>query len=127
MARRSADDAPAMLQKHVCIFDQPWAHGRGGRREARHAVALLAAQQLVPGHAERLAGDVMERDVDGRDCADQYPPALEILAAIHLLPERPAAEGVFAMQELAIVLDRAGDRLLAARDASFAPTVQTLV
>ena len=62
-----------------------------GRGEGRDAVALLAAEQLVDRHAERLALDVVQRDVDGRDRRLQDAAALEILAAIHLLPERADA------------------------------------
>ena len=77
---------------------------------------MRPAHQPIHGHAERLAGDVVQRDINGRDGAGQYPPAFEVLAAIHFLPQRAAAHGVFAEQELAVVSDRTYDRQLAARN-----------
>src|SRR4029078_4682448 len=48
-------------------------------------VAGLAAKQLVDGHAERLALDVPEGDVDGRDRAhDGRTP--EVPGAVHNVP-----------------------------------------
>ncbi len=53
-------------------FDRSIALGLvAGRGEGRNVVALLAAQQLVDRHTERLALDVVERDVD----APKSPPA----------------------------------------------------
>ena len=76
-------------------------------------VALLAAEQLVDRHAERLALDVVQGDVDRRDRGLQDAAAFEILAAIHLLPDAADLHGVLADQELAVVLDGADHRLLA--------------
>ena len=98
-----------------------------GRGEGRDAVALLAAEQLVDRHAERLALDVVEGDVDGGDRRLQHAAALEVLAAIHLLPERADLHRVAADEELAIVLDRADHGLLAAGQAALAPAVDALV
>ena len=106
------------------------------RRPARRAwsanvgmqVALLAAQQFVDRHAECLALDVVQRDVDRRDGRLQHPAALEILAAIHLLPDaRRSASGRCRSSELAIVLDGADHRLLAAGQPAFAPAEDALV
>ena len=71
----------------------------------RDAVPLLAAEQLVDRHAQRLALDVVQRDVDRRDRGRQHAPALEVLAAVHLLPEPADVHRVVAEQELAVVLD----------------------
>ena len=49
------------------VLDQSPGPSALGRREERHVVAMLAAEQLVDRHAERLAADVVERDVDRRD------------------------------------------------------------
>ena len=49
-------------------------------------VALLAAEQLMHWNAKRLALDVVQRDIDCGDRRYENPAALEILAAIHLLP-----------------------------------------
>ena len=113
VAGRGADDAPAALEQQLRVLDQTRPHRRAGGREARHVVAVLAAQELVDGHAERLARDVVQRDVDRRDRAGQHPPTLEVLAAIHLLPQRAAPHRVLPDQELAVVADRADNRHLA--------------
>ena len=84
-------------------------------------VALLAAEQFVDRHAERLALDVVQGDVDRRDRRLQHAAALEILAAIHLLPDAADLHRVLADEELAVVLDGADHRLLAADDRPLSP------
>ena len=106
---------------------RPGPIGAAGRREERDEVALLAAEQLVDRHAERLALDVVQRDVDGRDGGRQHAAALEVVAAVHLLPERADGHRVRADQELPEVLDGADDRLLAPGEAGLAPAVDALV
>ena len=88
---------------------------------------MLAAEQLVDGHAERLALDVVERDVDGADRGGEHAAALEILAAVHLLPERARAHRVAPDHELAKMLDRAGHGALAPGKARFAPAENPLI
>ena len=109
------------------LLDHLRAAGPAGGGEGRDDVALLAAEELVDRHAERLALDVVERDVDRRDRGLQHAAALEVLAAVHLLPERADGERVVADQELAIVLDGADDGLLAAGEAALAPAEDALV
>ena len=48
-------------------------------------VPALAAQQLVERHAEVLAGDVPERDIDGADRPHDRRAA-EVKGAVHILP-----------------------------------------
>ena len=98
-----------------------------GRGEGRDAVALLAAEQLVDRHAQRLALDVVQRDVDGGNRRLQHAPAFEILAAIDLLPDPADLHRVAADEELAIVLDGAGHGLLATAQAALAPAGDALV
>ena len=86
----------------------------GGAGESRHPVPLLAAEELVHRHAQRLALDVVERDVDRRDGGGQHAPAFEILAAIHLLPERAGANGSRPTRNSRVMIERADHRLLAA-------------
>ena len=66
-------------------------------------VADLASQQLVAGHAEVLAGDVPERDVDGAQRAHdrraaKVRPAVQVvpvmLDAQRILPDQVALEGL---------------------------------
>ena len=95
---------PASTSSFACsIISGPGARAGGG--EGRDAVALLAAEQLVDRHAQRLALDVVQGDVDRRDRGGEHPAALEILAAVHLLPERADLHRIAADEELAIVLD----------------------
>ena len=65
----------------------------------------------------------MQGDVDGGDGAGEDAAALEILAAVHLLPQGTDAPRVLADQELAEVVDGALHGELAAGDARLSPTV----
>ena len=58
---------PAVIDQHPCLFDhiRP-GRGRGGR-ECRHTITLPAAEQVIHRHAQRLALDVMEGNIDRRD------------------------------------------------------------
>lgn len=98
-----------------------------GRGEGRHAVALPAAEEVVDGHAQRLALVVVVRDVDGRHGGGEHPPALEMLAPVELLPKGADAHRVLPDHEPGKVVDGPGDRLLAAGEAGFAPAVEALV
>ena len=115
LARRDqADRLPALRLEFEHLLDGFRARGfRTRRGEGRNEIALLAAQQLVDRHAERLALDVVERNVDRRDRCLQDAPTFEVLAAIHLLPDAADLHRILADEKLAVVLDGAGDRLLA--------------
>ncbi len=121
---RQADAGPAGLQAALREFhdaaDLVGADGRKGVNE----VAVLAAEQLPDRHAERLALDVVQRDVDCGDGGGEDAPALEILAAVHLLPQRADIGRVAADQPTAIVLDGAGNGALAAGETGFAPALE---
>ena len=58
---------------------------------------------------------VVECDVDGGDGGGEGAPALEVLRAVHLLPERADPHAVLPDQELLEVLDRPRDGLHAQR------------
>ena len=61
-----ADRLPSLFAQFAGSVDGPIALGLvSGGRERGDAVALLAAEQLVDRHPERLALDVVESDVDG--------------------------------------------------------------
>ncbi len=100
-------------------------HGDGGKAE--DVLPAGAAQQLVDGHAQLLAQNVPERDVDGADGPGQHAAALVVVAAIALLPDVLDAHGVHADQEAAEMLDRLGLGQLARRAAAFAQAVDALV
>ena len=80
-----------------------------GRGEAWYVIALRAAQQLVDWDTETPRHDVVQRDVDRGDGTREDAAALEVLAAVHLLPECAYATGVLADEELSVVLDGALD------------------
>jgi len=99
----------------------------GGGREGRHPVPVLPAEELVDGHAQRLAADIVERDVDRGDRGRQHPTALEVLAPIHFLPERAGTHRITADCELGVVLEGTDHRLLAARQPRLTPPVHPVV
>src|SRR5207249_3842935 len=101
------NSSPTANGTAVSLRSASYAAAAGCRRKARHDIALLAAQQLVHGHAQGLARDVVQRDVNRALRGQQHAPTLEILAAIQLLPEAPALHRVFADQKLAEVFERA--------------------
>ena len=88
--------------------------GALGRRSVPAAVAPdlvahLAAQQLVDGHAQRLALDVVEGHLDtGRGAVLDRTAACEVVV-VHRLPELFDAEGVLADDQLAKLLDHRND------------------
>src|SRR5918993_2289743 len=116
-----------MLEQHLCLLDHRRTGLREGRCEGRNAVALLAAEEFIDGHAEGFALDVVERYVDGRDRRLQHAPALEILAAVHFLPQGADPERIAPTQELRIMLERADNGLLAAGQTALAPAENALI
>ena len=88
---------------------------------------MRPAEELVDGDAEAPRDQVVEGDVDGRDGACQDAAALEVLAAVHLLPKRADPPRVLADEEFAEVPHRALDGQLAADNARLAPAVVTVV
>ncbi len=88
---------------------------------------VLPAQQLVDGNAQLLSGNVMQSDIDGRDRSCKRAAALEVLTAVHLLPQRRAVHGILADQELTIVLNNALYAQLAPGESSLTPPVNALV
>ena len=118
---------PALLHEEPALVDHRRPRLGGGGREGRHPVPLLPAEKLVDRHAQRLAANVVERDVDRRDGGSQHPATLEVLAPIHLLPERAGTHRVAPDEELRVVLECAHHRLLAARQPRFTPAVHALV
>ena len=82
-------------------------------------VAHLAAQQLVDRHAEVLAGDVPERDVDRAERAHD-PGAAKVARAVHVLPVVLDPQRVFAHQVVRPLLDDGLGRLEIPPGAGFA-------
>ena len=83
-------------------------------------VAHPAAEQLVHRHAKRLALDVPQGDVDGRDGRAQDALGGKKAAAEQPLPDVFYAKGVLAHQNFFEVLDGADHRLLAAGQTGLA-------
>ena len=101
------------------------ALGRGFGRRGRvgidaHLVAVLAAQELVAGHAVHLAHQVPQRDLDARDAAALAAPVAELLDGAE---DHVHVAGVLA-QEHALELERI---LRVPRVAHLADAVDALV
>ena len=77
-------------------------------------------EQLIDRHAERLALDIPERDVDGRERGATAPSDGEEAAAGQGLPEMLDAEGILPDQQWLEMLDRASDGQLAPGQAGLA-------
>jgi len=125
--RRQPHRAPARCDQRLGLFDHFRPRRRAGGGEGRDAVTLFAAQQLMDRNTERLALDVVQGDVDRRDRRLQHATALEILAAIELLPDRADQERIAADEKLGKMLERAGDRALASREPAFAPAEHAFI
>ena len=87
-----------------------------------NAVARRAAEQLIDGHAERLAFDVPHRDVHGRERARQDDVAAVEGLAVDGLPVVCGLARVFADQIPVELFDRGYDGLDAALDGPFTDT-----
>src|SRR5437762_13893388 len=123
--RREPHDRPTFRQQALRGLDQRRAHRRQGDREQRYVVALPTAKQLVDRYAERLAGDVVERDVDGGHSRGQDAATLEILAAVETLPEGASTHRVGADQEIPEMRDGPHHGFFPPRQARFAPSVRS--
>ena len=108
-----------MGHEQLDVVDQRRPGALGGGK-AGDLLALFAAEQLIDRDVERLAHDVVERNVDGALGGQQHAPAFEILAAIEFLPDPADLHGVFADEELAEVLERADHGQLAPAQAGLA-------
>ena len=96
-------------------------------RVADDLVAHLAAQQLVDRHAQRLALDVVERDVDGGHRRREDALRGEEAAPEEHLPDVLDAERVLPDEDVLEVLDRADHGQLAPGDARLADAVDAFV
>ena len=90
------------------------------------AVAHAAAQQLVDGNLEVLAGDVPERDVNGAERA-HHRRAAEVAPAVHVLPVVFDPQRVLAHQVAAHLLDGGGGRFQETPGAGFTQAHQPVV
>ena len=100
---------------------------RVGGDEAGHEVPLLTAQQLIDGHPKTPGHQVVQRDVDGRHGRGQHPPALEVLAAVRLLPDPPNPPRVLPDQEVPKVRHRPAHRQVARAQPGLTPAVIPVV
>ncbi len=110
IGRRALLDA---LRPAVGVDAQPFLH--------------LAAEQLVDRHAELLADDVVERDVDGADGGEHDAAhAVVVEEPVHPVPQLLDVPGALADDDRAQVADRGGDRLDAGEVGAFAPADQAV-
>src|SRR4029079_9545348 len=87
-AREEPGRLPALRNEATDVVEEGRSHRCPGRREQRHEITLLATEQFVHRDTQRLAADVVQRDVDRGLSCRQDPAALEILAAVQALPDR---------------------------------------
>ena len=127
MGRRQPHGDPSGFEQRLALLDHFGAGRRRSRGEGRDAVALLAAEQFVDRHAQGLALDVVEGDVERRNGGLQHAAALEILAAVHFLPQGAGLERIAADEELAVMFESTGHGLFAAGEATLAPAEYAFV
>src|SRR5690606_14782324 len=132
LARAEADELPPLGDALLCIFH----HGidAGVPRATLLHVAVAAgvvagftAEQLVGWHAERLAPQIPQRDVDGGDRRRVDMAAPEELPAPEGLPDVLDARGVHADELGFPGADEGLDGGFLAGDARLAETGEALV
>jgi hypothetical protein len=98
----SAVKPRSRISSTVRLVSSKFSRARPRSRHRRESVAELAAHQLVDRHAERLALEVPERDLDAGQRGDQRAgeAALEHEAAADVLEDHVDGEGVAADQPL---------------------------
>ena len=126
------------LAAGVALRDQLLRPRRIGRRALldafRPAVGVdaqallhLAAEELVDRHAELLADEIVERDVDGADGGEHHPAhAVVVEEPVHPLPQLLDVPGALADDDRAQVADGGGDRLDAGEVGAFTPADQAV-
>ena len=109
-ARIEPERAPAELERAVAVLDlardvAPHLVGRLGHQRAGvdgHALAEAAAEQPRDGLADRLADEVVERDVDRRDRVDRGRARAGVRGGlVERVPDRLDVERIAAEQRLA--------------------------
>ena len=94
---------------------------------AKHAVAHLAAEQLMDRHAEALAEDVPAGDLDCGDHRAMDVAAIERNAVEHALGERVDAARILSDRQVLQFMDAGLGRLDEAVQRAFADAVNALV
>ena len=117
---RQSHAGPAVVHQPQHVGHRLFAEAVPGGGEARHAVALAAAQELVHRHAQRAGHQIVQGDVDGRQRRREHAATLEVLTAVDLLPDGRDTPRVAAEQELAKVIERAAHGELPAAQPRFA-------
>ena len=102
----AGDHEAGGVKAHLLDLEAPIGHGLGGELKTglvgAHLVAALAAQQLINRHAQGLALDIPEGDVDGGQSAHE-DGAAKVHAAVEIIPVVLNAEGILA-DEIALHL-----------------------
>ena len=124
---QQANAVPAGIKGDPGLFHHLGTGVGRNRCKGGNALTRAPAQELIDRNAERLALDVVARNVDGRDGGCEDAPAFEILAAIELLPDPCGLHGIAADQELGEMLDGTDDGLFTEGKAGFAPPMDALV
>src|SRR6185437_952399 len=94
---------------------------------AHHPVPNQSTEKIVDRHAEPLAANVPERDVDGRKDTRRDASRRKESAPEHDLPEVLDSSWILANQNWLQVLDDGGGRHLATGDSALADAVDSLV
>ena len=91
------------------------------------AVTGAATQQFIDRHAQRLAFDIPEGDVDGGDGGGQDALRREEATTEEHLPEMLRAEGILANEQGLEVFDGALHRQFAPGNSGFTQTADAFV
>ena len=118
---------PALSFRHD-LTSSDYIHAVAGVvRVAHNLVAHAPAQQLVDRHAQRLALDIPQRDIDRRDGRREDALGGEEAAARHRCHRCSMRNGSLPISNGLKVLNRADHRQLAAGDAGFANAIDPFI
>jgi hypothetical protein len=77
--------------------------------EGWNAGSLLAAQELMHWYSQGFAFDIVKGYINRGHRCGKDASSFEVLAAIHLLPERSNQHGIPSNQKLPVMINRAYD------------------
>lgn len=121
-AGAEAEKSPSFRDRLARLLDDVRPGETTGGSEAADFGAARAAEQLIDRHAERLAEDVVERDVNRRDDRPGDLATLEVVAAIQDLPEVLDLARIASDEDVCEVVEHSLHRQLAPGDAALPDT-----